>query len=142
MKQSVWSAGTTLPSYKPLTKDVKTDVLIVGGGLCGILCAYYLQQAGIDYILVEGNKIASGVTKNTTAKITALHGLIYTKIIEEYGKEMAQMYLAANQDAVAEYEKLCQNIKCDFEKKDAYTYSLKNREKNGSRGICNKKFRL
>lgn len=129
MKKSVWTAGTDLPAFKALNGNVKTDVLIIGGGLCGILCAYYLQQAGVDCALVEGSKIASGTTKNTTAKITSQHGLIYSKLIKAYGTEKAQMYLHANQVALEKYEELCSNIKCDYEKKDAYTYSLKSRRK-------------
>ena len=129
MKKSVWTENVDLPEFESLSGDAKTDVLIIGGGLCGIMCAYYLEQAGVDYILVEGNKIASGITKNTTAKITSQHGLIYAKLLKSGGKEKAQMYLRANQKALAEYEKLCQNIDCDFEKKDAYTYSMTDREK-------------
>lgn len=129
MKKSVWTAYTTLPQFDKLTGEKKTDVLIIGGGLCGILCAYFLQNAGIDYILAEGSRIASGTTKNTTGKITSQHGLIYDKLIRSLGKEKAQMYLNANQDAIKEYEILCKNINCDLEKKSAYTYSLKDREK-------------
>ena len=129
MKKSVWSDSVALPAFRKLEGDTKTDVLIIGGGLCGILCARFLQEAGIDYILVEGNKIASGITKNTTAKITFQHELIYSKLIKHAGKEKAQMYLSANQRAFTEYEKLCQSIDCDFEKKHAYTYSLSDRHK-------------
>lgn len=129
MKQSVWTDKISMPSFGALSKDIKTDVLIIGGGLCGVLCAYFLQLAGIDYVLVEGSKIASGTTKNTTAKITSQHGLVYSKIIRDYGTEKAQMYLHANQAALKKYEELCNNIKCDYEKKDAYTYSLKSRRK-------------
>ncbi len=32
---------------------MKTDVLIAGGGLAGLYLAYQLEQAGIDYLLVE-----------------------------------------------------------------------------------------
>lgn len=129
MKKSIWVDSVELPDFKNLNQDLTTDVLIIGGGMCGILCGYYLGQAGVDYTIVEGQKIASGVTQNTTAKITALHGLIYAKILRSYGKEKAQMYLSANQKAVSEYEKLCQQTDCDFERKDAYTYSLDDREK-------------
>ena len=129
MHKSIWTNTTSLPTFEKLNKDIKTDVLIIGGGLCGILCAYYLQKASIPYVLVEGNKIASGITKNTTAKITSQHGLIYDKIIRSYGKEKAQMYLDINQNALKEYEKLCKNIDCNFEIKDAFTYSLTDREK-------------
>jgi len=129
MKKSVWTDNVNLPEFDSLSTDAKTDVLIVGGGLCGIMCAYYLEQAGVDYILVEGNEIASGITKNTTAKITSQHGLIYSKLLKGGGKEKAQMYLEANQKALEEYERLCHNIDCDFEKKDAYTYSMNDRAK-------------
>lgn len=129
MKKSVWTDSVEIPQFKSLDGDKKTDVLIIGGGLCGLLCAYHLQQAGVDCILVEGDRIANGITKNTTAKITFLHGLVYSKLIKILGKEKAKMYLNANQLAVEEYEKLCGGINCDFEKKSAYTYSLNDRQK-------------
>ncbi len=129
MKKSVWTEGITLSKFNSLDKDLKTDVLIIGGGLCGLLCGYYLGKAGVNYVVVEGNQIASGITKNTTAKITSQHGLIYTKILKSYSENHAQMYLGANQDALAEYARLCKNIDCDFERRDAFTYTLKNRGK-------------
>lgn len=127
MKKSIWQSSANLPEFKSLDGDIKTDVLIIGGGFCGILCAHSMKTAGIDYTLVEGSRIASGITKNTTAKITSLHGLIYAKLLRNLGKEKAQMYLNANQNALLEYEKLCKNIDCDFERKDAYTYSVYDR---------------
>ncbi len=129
MRKSIWSNTIKIPERKSLMGDTKTDVLIIGGGLCGILCAYYLQQKGIDYILVEGDKIASGITKNTTAKITSQHGLIYANLIKQHGKEIAGAYLTANETALCEYEKLCQNIDCDFEKRNSYIYTINNRTK-------------
>lgn len=129
MKKSVWTDSIEIPQFESLNGDRKTDVLIIGGGLCGLLCAYFLQRAGIDYILVDGDRIAKGITKNTTAKITFLHGLVYSNIINSIGKENAQMYLNANKAALQEYEKMCGSMDCDFEKKSAYTYSMKNRQK-------------
>ena len=129
MKKSVWSDIVNIPNFPKLEGEKSTDVLIIGGGLCGILCAYFLKRAGVDYILVEGNKIASGITKNTTAKITSQHGLIYDKLIRTVGTEKAMMYLNANEDAIREYTNLCKEIDCDFEKKSAYTYSLTDRAK-------------
>ena len=61
--------------FAPLGGDIKTDVLVIGGGLAGILCAYRLSQAGVDCMLVEQGELCRGVTGNTTAKITAQHGL-------------------------------------------------------------------
>lgn len=122
---SVWSVDSQIPTFGKLKGDVDTDVLIIGGGLAGILCAYMLNQAGVDYILVEADRICSGITKNTTAKITSQHGLIYDKIRREFGLEKAALYLRANEEALESYKKLCRDIDCDFEIKDAFVYSLK-----------------
>lgn len=129
MKKSVWTDSIKLPEFPKADKEMKTEVLIIGGGICGILCAYMLEQKGIDYILVEGSRIGYGITKNTTAKITSQHGLIYNKLIKSVGRKKAQMYLSANEKALKEYRLIAENIDCDFETKDAYVYSINDRKK-------------
>ena len=121
---SIWTRSADLPSFPQLQGDKKTEVLIVGGGMAGILCAYFLEKQGIDYLLAEGRSICSGVTKNTTAKITSQHGLIYHKLVKDIGIEKTAMYLKANQEALQTYEELCQKIECNFEMKPSYVYSL------------------
>ncbi len=123
---SVWTQTVTLPSFEPLQADLKTDILIIGGGIAGLLCAFQLSQAGMDYALVEADRICSGITKNTTAKITSQHGLIYNKLIHTFGLEKARLYLEANQAALEQYRALCQNLDCDLEEKDSFVYSLNN----------------
>lgn len=103
--------------------------MIVGGGIAGILCAYQLKNAGVDCMLVEAKDICGGVTQNTTAKITLGHGLLYDKLIRRFGKETAQLYLKAQIQAKEEYVRLCERIDCDFEMKDSYVYSLRDRKK-------------
>lgn len=124
MNRSIWIEDVNLPTFGALEKNIKTEVLVIGGGMCGILCAYYLKQAGIPYVLAEGNLIGHGITQNTTAKITSQHGLIYQKIKKAYGMEMAKLYLDSNQTAVTRYREMAQTIECDFEDKDSYVYSI------------------
>ena len=112
---SLWLEQTVLPEFPPLQGDTKTDVLIVGGGLTGLLCGYYLKKSGVDSILIEADRVCQGVTGCTTAKITAQHGLAYHKILSRFGSEKAQGYLRANMDALEQYKKLCKEIDCDFE---------------------------
>ena len=38
----------------------RTDVLVIGGGVIGVCCAYYLAMAGRDVTLVEKSEISSG----------------------------------------------------------------------------------
>ncbi len=123
---SLWTA-ISRPTFASLEQETKTDVLIIGGGMAGLLCAHKLRQAGIDCMLVEADRIGSGITKNTTAKLTVQHGLIYHTLIRRFGLERAQMYWQANRQALDDYRALCQDIDCDFEEKDNYVYSLTDR---------------
>jgi len=125
---SLWTKMMSMHRFEPLQKDIDTDVLIIGGGMAGILCAWQLKQAGADCVLVEQDRLCSGITKDTTAKITLQHGLIYNKLINKFGEESAELYLQANQAALEHYRKFCQNVDCDFEIKDSYVYSLDGRE--------------
>ena len=79
--------------------------------------------------MAEAETVCSGVTRNTTAKITSQHGLVYSGLIRRFGVERAQMYLNANESALQEYRALCAEINCDFEEKDSFVYSLNGREK-------------
>lgn len=127
--ESLWTAGSALPSFRQLDGDRRTEVLIIGGGITGILCAYMLNQAGIDYMLLEADRICCGITAKTTAKITYQHGLIYDKLIREFGHERAQLYLQANEAALDKFRELCRGIDCGFEEKDSFVYSLHDPDK-------------
>lgn len=125
---SIWKATTTAPHFPTQEGDVKTDVLIVGGGMAGILCAHMLEEAGASYVLVEADTVGGGVTGNTTAKITLQHGLLYDRLIRTVGTEKAHLYLDANRQALERYNALCNAVPCDFEKKDSFVYSVNDRK--------------
>lgn len=127
--RSIWCSGIEEPEFEELHGDVRTEVLIIGGGIAGILTAYFLDRRGVPYILVEKDRICQGTTRNTTAKITVQHGLIYDKILKSRGAGAAQLYLHANQAAFDEYAGLCRTIDCDYERKDNFVYSRNDRRK-------------
>lgn len=127
--KSPWLDETENQSFPSLQKDIKTDVLIIGGGIAGILTAYFLHEKNIPYVLADKGEICSHTTGNTTAKITFQHGLIYDKLTKTVGFEKAQMYLESNKQAFEKYVSMCKNIDCDFEFKDNYIYSLGDKKK-------------
>lgn len=136
--KSVWQE-TELPKFPTLSGDIKTDVLIIGGGMAGVLTAYFLQQKGVKYVLVEKDRICGENTQNTTAKITAQHGLIYHKIMNDKGVRTARKYYEANTAALNKYAEMCRKIECDFEQADNCVYSSSriklNREREALRRI-------
>ncbi len=120
---SIWIDTTKKPHFDSLNGDIKTTVLIIGAGLTGLLCAYMLENAGIDYTIIEADEICSGITKNTTAKITIQHGPIYNKIIKKYGIQAAKDYYTVNNNALTKYRELCNKLECNFETNDSYLYT-------------------
>ncbi len=124
---SIWTDGDA-PAFPRLMGDAKTDVLIIGGGLSGVLCAHMLTKAGVDCLLVEANTIGSGITKNTTAKLSIQHGLVCHKLLRRFGAERTRLYLDANREALALYRSLCRDIPCDFQEQDSFLFSRDSRE--------------
>jgi len=118
-----------MPSFPKLEGDIRTDVLIVGGGMAGLLCAWNLTRAGVDCVLIEENRLMGGVGGRTTAKLTSQHGLVYEKIMRRYGWEKARLYWQANEDALAAFAKLAEEVDCDFQIKDHYLYTTGGTEK-------------
>ena len=124
--ESIWM-DVSLPRFPAAEGTLKTDVLIIGGGMAGLLCGHFLKAAGVDCVIAEASQIAGGITKNTTAKITAQHGLCYHKLASRFGLETAGRYLEANEWAVGQYYRLCRELDCDFTRQDNHIYSRNNR---------------
>ncbi len=123
MQISLWQDTCTLPKFPNINEDKQTDVLIIGGGMAGILTAYFLHQKNVDYILCEAKTIGSGTTAGTTAVLSAQHDVLYKDL--KYPK----LYLDANLQAINQYKKLANNIPCDFEICPSYQYTSQNEEK-------------
>ncbi len=127
--RSVWSETTEIEINNHKRFPEKTDVLVIGGGMAGLLCAYQLKCAGVECVVAEADRVCSGATENTTGKITSQHGLIYDKLIRRFGAERAGGYLRANEAAIDEFRRISRETDCDFEEKHAYVYSVNDREK-------------
>lgn len=121
---SLWREGVSLPRFEQLDGTLRADVLVIGGGMAGLLCARLLTDAGVDTVLLEAETIGSGVTGNTTAKLSVQHGLVYHSLLRRFGAEKARLYYDANRAALDAFRALCAGISCGFEEKDSYIYSL------------------
>jgi len=123
----LWIKDVEIPSFPSLDGDTDTDVLIIGGGMAGILCALMLKNEGVDYILVEGCRIGLGITKGTTAVISAQHDVLYSDLIKKFGAFSARHYLEANLQAVEMFRDMSRNISFDFEERPSVMYSVNDR---------------
>lgn len=110
-----WGEAGTTQRFPALDKDIKRDIVVIGGGIAGLLTAFFLSEEGRQVTLLEAATLYSGTTRNTTAHITALQGYIYADLAQK-GKELAKLYYRSQQDAIEKYKHLIKkyNIDCDF----------------------------
>ena len=121
--QSLWQTENRQQHYPALKGSKSTQVLVIGGGMAGVLCARQLQLAGKDVVLVEADRIGSGITAKTTAVLTAQHDYLYQDMVKDFGEDTAHAYLRANLDAVDAFRKIAKKIPCDFEDKPSVQFS-------------------
>lgn len=120
---SIWVKDVTMPRFPRLKQDLCTDVLIIGGGMAGLLCAERLTRAGVDCVLIEQNRLMGGVSGRTTAKLTSQHGLVYDKLLKKLGTQRARLYYQANEDALTAFRTLAERADCDFQVQSSYLYA-------------------
>lgn len=69
--KSIWSEEVEIEKRKHLSSGGQIEAVVIGAGMAGILTASLLQERDIEVIVLEANRIASGQTCHTTAKITS-----------------------------------------------------------------------
>ena len=125
MHQSLWSLSQKTSTYPPLSQHTKTDICIVGAGITGITLAYLLKDTPLTICLIDSDRVSSGTTAYTTAKVTAQHDLIYHELIHTFGHYDAKCYANAQLEAL---DFISQTIKqhrmdCEFERKFSAIYT-------------------
>lgn len=125
--RSIWK-NIEYKNLKPLKKDEEVDVLIIGGGLTGISCAYNLINSNLKICVVEQGKVGSQTSANTTAKINYLQETIYSYLTNKYSFKVASKYLKSQLDGISFILNTINknNIDCNLEKVSSYVFTNKN----------------
>jgi glycine/D-amino acid oxidase-like deaminating enzyme/nitrite reductase/ring-hydroxylating ferredoxin subunit len=121
-----WTATAANTSYRRLSRNGEADVAIIGAGIVGLTAAHLLARAGLSIAVLEARRIGRQVTGRSTAKITCQHSLIYRHLIETFDIDLAKRYAEANRKGMEQIEAWIGElgISCDYEPKDAYTYTI------------------
>jgi len=129
---SIWIDNVKKDKYPKLDKDLEVDVLIIGGGITGISTAYHLRNSKLKVCLVERNEIGLGITSKTTAKLTYLQDLIYTKLSKKHSCNVPIEYLNSQKEAIKIVENIIENnkIECDYIKQKSYLFASTKEEIN------------
>ncbi len=122
---SYWMLTSEGASFPPFRGEASTDVVVLGAGITGLTTALFLKRAGFRVVVLEAREVGGGITGNTTAKLTALHGLTYARLSDSEGAETARIYAAANLWAIGMISELVEelDIDCQFERRPVLTYT-------------------
>ena len=114
--------GAGFPS---LTRDLSTDVLVIGGGITGALIGNKLMQNGIATAIVDKRHVGFGSTSASTALLqyeidTPLH-----KLIAWVGEQRAARAYHLCENAIDELAVICGRLsgRAEFERRPSLWYA-------------------
>jgi glycine/D-amino acid oxidase-like deaminating enzyme/nitrite reductase/ring-hydroxylating ferredoxin subunit len=118
-------ATAPVTQLSSLGTDTTADVVVIGAGMAGLSTAWELTAAGRSVVVLEADRIASGVSGYTTAKLTAAHSLVYERLRRTRGTGGARQYAQSQQAAVERVASVAEElgIDCDLEWSSALTFT-------------------
>lgn len=130
MKKSLWQKDSSYNNFDQVTENLSTDILIIGGGITGITCAYNLMKKNKNVLLIEGDNFFNNTTCKSTGKITYLQDLMYQRIYDVYGFDTAKLYYESQKEAIKIVNKIVKenDIDCDLRKTSSITYTNDTKE--------------
>lgn len=121
---SVWPDTAPVARTKPLDKDVRAEVCIVGAGVAGMSTAYLLAQAGKHVVVIDSGPLGGGQTARTTAHLSNAIDDRYVEIEKVHGEEGARLAAESHTAAIDRIESIVaeEGIDCDFFRVDGYLF--------------------
>ncbi|HEY1718039.1 MAG TPA: FAD-dependent oxidoreductase [Verrucomicrobiae bacterium] len=133
--ESHWFSTATLPRFKSISRDIKVDAVIIGGGLTGITAAYLLKKSGAKVALLERGRCAAADTGHTTAHLTYVTDYRLHQIAKTFGHEGAKTFWEAGIAALDQIHEIVKTVspRCDFKWIPGYLHASLNGENKKDR---------
>ena len=112
--------------YDTLNENIDVDILIIGGGITGCSTFYQFKDDNRKVALVEKNRLGSGASSRSSAKITFLQEDIYTKLNNIFGRDKAYLYYRSQKEALKIVSDIVESekIDCELKTSKSYLYTL------------------
>lgn len=121
---SYWLESVQPIKFLPLRENIRTEVVIIGGGIAGLSVAYCLVKAGKKVAVVEDGFIGSGESGRTTAHLVNALDDRYSEIERLLGEEKCRLAAESHTAAINFIERVVQEekIDCDFTRLDGFLF--------------------
>ena len=127
-----WLVNSGLPNnYPKLEQSIKTDVVVIGGGISGALTAYYLTEAGVDCVVVDSRTVGLGSTSASTALLQYELDTPLSELAEQIGYESAARAYMMCSDSIDKIQSIAKKLKFNlFEKQKSLFYAAYKKDMN------------
>ena len=118
-----------IKQYKYLNSNIDTDILIVGGGVCGAILNYYLSQK-YDVILIDKGRLGQCCTSCATALLEYQLDEFYSKLKKQFKEnEIIEIYKIGLKSLkkIEKFVKIHGN-ECNFYKRHSLLYTTKEQD--------------
>ncbi len=125
--ESLWMDQPQLEAFpRYVGQGRHWDVIVIGGGITGVTCAWLLERAGLEVALFESNELTFGATGRTSAHLTEVLDTRYHALVKDRGEDGAALIAQASREAIDFIERtsLEQMIDCQFLRVPGYLYAL------------------
>jgi gamma-glutamylputrescine oxidase len=121
VKQTVYWYSQTTPQISPLSGDACADVVVVGGGVCGLTCAHVLVDRGVDVVLLERAFCGAGASGRTSGFITPDSELELSDLVAKYGEAQGQALWEFAKSGLERIRRTIEQlaVECDYEIQDS-----------------------
>ncbi len=115
----LWLVRSGLPfSYPKLDRNIRTDTVVLGGGISGALIAHHLVAAGLECTVIDARTIGLGSTCASTALLQYQIDVPLTRLKEKVGKQSAIRAYQLCVESIDQLEDVCRQIGfTDFERR-------------------------
>jgi glycine/D-amino acid oxidase-like deaminating enzyme/nitrite reductase/ring-hydroxylating ferredoxin subunit len=108
-----------------LTRDLRTEICIVGAGISGLATAYLAAREGRSVVVIDRGAIADGETARTTAHLTQVLDCRYFELEQLHGAAGVRVAAKSHAAAIGRIESIVRDerIPCNFERASAYLFA-------------------
>lgn len=119
---SLWLDGSPAQGSDDL-HDLRSDDVVVGAGMTGLVTALLLARAGRRVVVLEARQVGAGATGNTTAKVSLLQGTKLSGMLSYQPRRTVRAYVEASREGQAWLLRFCSDHDVAFQHRDAITYA-------------------
>jgi gamma-glutamylputrescine oxidase len=121
MDDSVYWYGGKTPRVEALRGAVRSEVVVVGGGMAGLTCAQTLAARGIEVTVLEQAFCGAGASGKTSGFITPDSELELSDLVANYGERRGQALWEFARSGLERIRRTIGElaIECDYQVQDS-----------------------